>query len=49
VLFVLSTAFFVWWQFFRKHHGPGPSVLAGEVAPGGPAMAVPKGRVRPPR
>jgi prolipoprotein diacylglyceryl transferase len=50
VLFVLSIAFFIWWQFFRKHPGPGPSVLAGDAAPpGGPAMAVPKGRVRPPR
>jgi prolipoprotein diacylglyceryl transferase len=50
VLFVLSIAFFIWWQFIRKHRGPGPSVLAPEaVEPGGPAMAVPKGRVRPPR
>jgi prolipoprotein diacylglyceryl transferase len=46
VLFVLSTAFFVWWQFIR------PAPLAGEpdqpraTAPRGPAMAVPKGRVR---
>jgi prolipoprotein diacylglyceryl transferase len=48
VVFVGSTAFFIWWQFLRKHRGPGPSVLA-EPPAGGPAMAVPKGRVRPPR
>ena len=48
VLFVCSAAFFIWWQFVRKHRGPGPSVLAGESPPAGPAMAVPKGRVRPP-
>jgi prolipoprotein diacylglyceryl transferase len=45
VLFVASTAFFIWWQFSR--HEP----AAGEPhrtrpAPAGPAMAVPKGRVR---
>jgi prolipoprotein diacylglyceryl transferase len=49
VLFVLSTAFFIWWQFFRRHRGPGPTVLSARAPPGGPAMAVPKGRVRPPR
>jgi prolipoprotein diacylglyceryl transferase len=47
VLFVGSLAFFIWWQFFRKHRGSGPSV--SRDVPGGPAMAVPKGRVRPPR
>ena len=49
VLFVGSTAFFVWWQFFRKHRGPGPSVHSPELPSDSPAMAVPKGRVRPPR
>jgi phosphatidylglycerol---prolipoprotein diacylglyceryl transferase len=50
VLFVVSMAFFIWWQFVRKHRGPGPSVVGpGAAPPGGPAMAVPKGRVRPPR
>ena len=49
VLFVCSTAFFIWWQFIRKHRGPGPSVSSLESPPEGPAMAVPKGRVRPPR
>jgi phosphatidylglycerol---prolipoprotein diacylglyceryl transferase len=45
VVFVLSTAFFVWWQFIRD-----PSASdrprASRVVPQGPAMAVPKGRVR---
>jgi hypothetical protein len=48
VLFVLSTAFFVYWQFFRGRRG--------ERSRGGPkrpepktAMAVPRGRVRPRR
>ena len=50
VLFVLSMAFFIWWQFIRRHEGPGPSVVGpGSARPGGPAMAVPKGRVRSPR
>jgi prolipoprotein diacylglyceryl transferase len=48
VLFICSTVFFVWWQFIRKHEGPGPRVVAG-APPGTPAMAVPRGRVRPPR
>jgi len=45
VVFVLSTAFFVWWQFIRD-----PSASdrprASRAVPQGPAMAVPKGRVR---
>ena len=48
VLFALSTAFFVYWQFFRGRRG--------ERTRGGPrrpepktAMAVPRGRVRPRR
>ena len=49
VLFVTSVAFFIWWQFVRRHPGPGPRVRAAESPPGGPAMAVPKGRVRSPR
>ena len=47
VIFVLSVAFFVWWQFIRRHRGEGPTVR-GQEHPRGPAMAVPKGRVRPP-
>ena len=47
VVFVLSTAFFIWWQFLR----------GGEEEPGrprrrvpeGPTMAIPRGRVRPSR
>jgi prolipoprotein diacylglyceryl transferase len=46
VVFLCSTAFFIWWQFIRK----GPDERARETArPKGPAMAVPKGRVRPSR
>lgn len=44
VLFVLSTAFFLWWQFVRRPSGSEPR--AGKIVPQGPAMAVPKGRVR---
>ena len=46
VVFVVSTAFFVWWQFLRprrerREHDPNrPRV------PRGPKMAIPKGRVR---
>ena len=44
VLFVLSTAFFVWWQFLRKW----PDGRPGEPGPVEPKrkMAVPRGRVR---
>ena len=47
VVFAVSTAFFVWWQFFRRHRGAAPGVIAGPP-PKGPAMAVPRGRIRPP-
>ena len=47
VLFICSTAFFVWWQFFRGDTGPRRATRA--TPPKGPAMAVPRGRVRPPR
>jgi prolipoprotein diacylglyceryl transferase len=40
--FVLSTAFFVWWQFLRGRRSRG----GGEVREKRPAMAVPKSRVR---
>jgi phosphatidylglycerol---prolipoprotein diacylglyceryl transferase len=44
VLFICSTAFFVWWQFFQgrglRRRG------AAERTPKGPRMAIPKGRVR---
>ena len=48
VLFVLSTAFFIWWQFIRRDTGS-ERPRASKVVPQGPAMAVPKGRVRPGR
>jgi hypothetical protein len=45
VLFVGSSAFFVWWQFFREG---GERDEVGRAAPEGPRMAIPKGRrVRP--
>ena len=47
VLFVGSVAFFIWWQFIRKHRDASPTVAGRSAPPGGPAMAVPKGRVRP--
>jgi prolipoprotein diacylglyceryl transferase len=40
VLFVLATAFFVWWQVLR------PRRRRGESGPKPPTMAIPKGRVR---
>jgi prolipoprotein diacylglyceryl transferase len=48
VLFVLSTAFFIWWQFIREETGT-DRPRARPIVPKGPAMAVPKGRVRPSR
>jgi prolipoprotein diacylglyceryl transferase len=46
VLFVVSTAFFIWWQFIRQEPEPGDVGPRRRVEPTGPAMAVPKGRVR---
>jgi prolipoprotein diacylglyceryl transferase len=45
VLFLASTAFFVWWQFLRKEEGERPRPKARPVKKG-PSMAVPRGRVR---
>jgi prolipoprotein diacylglyceryl transferase len=45
VLFVASTAFFIWWQFSRAEPAEGEPRRT-RPAPAGPAMAVPKGRVR---
>jgi prolipoprotein diacylglyceryl transferase len=45
VLFALSTAFFVWWQFIREPTAT-DRPRASRIVPTGPAMAVPKGRVR---
>jgi prolipoprotein diacylglyceryl transferase len=44
VLFIASTAFFIWWQFLRR--APGAEELPRGRVPEGPAMAIPKGRVR---
>jgi prolipoprotein diacylglyceryl transferase len=48
VVFVCATSFFVWWQFVRPG-GERPEVKRRREPPRGPAMAVPKGRVRPRR
>ncbi len=40
ILFVVSTAFFVWWQFLRGRRRRGPT------GPKQPTMAIPRGRVR---
>jgi prolipoprotein diacylglyceryl transferase len=45
ILFVLSTAFFIWWQFLRREGGS-DRPRASKVVPQGPAMAVPRSRVR---
>ncbi|MBA3366331.1 MAG: prolipoprotein diacylglyceryl transferase [Actinobacteria bacterium] len=42
VVFVASTAFFVWWQFLRRRGDD----TRPAAPPKGPAMAIPKGRVR---
>jgi prolipoprotein diacylglyceryl transferase len=45
VVFVLATAFFVWWQFLGPRRGRRRAERPPEPAEG-PAMAIPKGRVR---
>ncbi len=45
VVFVLSLAFFVWWQFFHGRSTPRRGRRERKVEPP-PAMAVPRGRVR---
>jgi prolipoprotein diacylglyceryl transferase len=50
VVFVLSTAFFVWWQFLRGgEEGPRRVGRRRRAEPEGPAMAIPRSRVRPSR
>jgi prolipoprotein diacylglyceryl transferase len=50
VCFAASLAFFVWWQFVRAPSETGtPRRPQARPIPKGPAMAVPKGRVRPGR
>jgi len=46
IVFVVSTAFFVWWQFIRGGEEE-PGRPTRRRVPEGPAMAIPKGRVRP--
>jgi phosphatidylglycerol---prolipoprotein diacylglyceryl transferase len=47
VLFAVSAAFFVWWQFFHRSEDEDEEKAAPlRPAPEGPAMAIPKGRVR---
>jgi prolipoprotein diacylglyceryl transferase len=45
VCFVVAVAFFVWWQFFRRDP-TSPVREPRHERPQGPAMAIPKGRVR---
>jgi prolipoprotein diacylglyceryl transferase len=44
IVFIASTAFFVWWQFIRGGEDE-PRPLRRHV-PEGPSMAIPRGRVR---
>jgi phosphatidylglycerol---prolipoprotein diacylglyceryl transferase len=49
VVFICSTVFFVWWQFLRGGEGPrrvGRGRRRERREPEGPAMAIPRGRVR---
>jgi len=46
VLFVLSTAFFIWWQFLRKGPVQGQPRRRRQQEVEGPAMAIPRGRSR---
>jgi prolipoprotein diacylglyceryl transferase len=43
-VFCASTAFFIWWQFFRRADTETPAPR--RRVPEGPAMAIPRGRVR---
>jgi prolipoprotein diacylglyceryl transferase len=44
--FVVSIAFFVWWQFIRSPSTDAPKPRPARPVPTGPRMAVPRGRVR---
>ena len=46
VLFVGSVAFFVWWQFVRKHPDSPQGRRRREAEEKRPTMAIPRGRVR---
>jgi prolipoprotein diacylglyceryl transferase len=45
-VFIVSTAFFIWWQFIRTPSDVDRPRASRTIVPSGPAMAVPKGRVR---
>jgi prolipoprotein diacylglyceryl transferase len=45
-VFVVSTAFFIWWQFIRTPSSDDRPRATRTIVPTGPAMSVPKGRVR---
>jgi prolipoprotein diacylglyceryl transferase len=49
VVFAVSTAFFVWWQFLRGGEEGPRRTRARRREPEGPTMAIPKSRVRPSR
>ena len=49
VVFVLATAFFVYWQLLRGRPRRLRRERGREAPKDAPAMAIPKGRVRPPR
>jgi len=49
VVFVISTAFFVWWQFLRRGEEEERPKGPERKRDTGPAMAIPKSRVRPSR
>jgi prolipoprotein diacylglyceryl transferase len=46
VLFFAASGFFVWWQFLREPDADEPVRAKPVTQPRGPAMAVPRGRVR---
>jgi len=46
VVFVLSTAFFIWWQFISTPSSGDRPRASRTIVPTGRAMSVPKGRVR---
>jgi phosphatidylglycerol---prolipoprotein diacylglyceryl transferase len=46
IVFVCSTAFFVWWQFLRDRPAGPDETATRRREPKGPKMAIPRGRVR---
>jgi prolipoprotein diacylglyceryl transferase len=49
VVFAISTAFFVWWQFLRRDEEQERPKGPARTRDTGPTMAIPKSRVRPSR